>query len=365
MRTSKKFIAGLSAFALAVSSAVITVSAVDVETDSTDFTISVVSSTDSVSAKDTFSVDVVLSNVPDTGIAGFEFAVTYDNTALTLQSVVENADIVGEASDKELDLVPELGDTMVNTGADYSCFDYYDNQSGKIACMWATGLEDSSYWINQDGVLVTLTFTVNESISTDNLEFGIGSILDGGNVVFAGSGDNGYYAYDTVSVEDPVVVDVDTEGGATTTTTEGDVTQPSVETTTAEEEVTTTSETEPSGEVTTASDTEPSEEVTTASDTEPSGEVTTASDTEPSEEVTTTANGGVGDSNNATLLGDANLDGNVKANDLLLVKKHVLGIGTLEGQGLINSDINGDGNVKANDLLLIKKFILGIVASLG
>jgi hypothetical protein len=364
MRTSKKFIAGLSAFALAVSSAVITVSAVDVETDSTDFTISVVSSTDSVSAKDTFSVDVVLSNVPDTGIAGFEFAVTYDNTALTLKSVVENADIVGEASDKELDLVPELGDTMVNTGADYSCFDYYDNQSGKIACMWATGLEDSSYWINQDGVLVTLTFTVNESISTDNLEFGIGSILDGGNVVFAGSGDNGYYAYDTVSVEDPVTVDVDTEGGATTTT-EGDVTQPSVETTTAEEEVTTTSETEPSGEVTTASDTEPSEEVTTASDTEPSGEVTTASDTEPSEEVTTTANGGVGDSNNATLLGDANLDGNVKANDLLLVKKHVLGIGTLEGQGLINSDINGDGNVKANDLLLIKKFILGIVASLG
>jgi hypothetical protein len=364
MRTSKKFIAGLSAFALAVSSAVITVSAVDVETDSTDFTISVVSSTDSVSAKDTFSVDVVLSNVPDTGIAGFEFAVTYDNTALTLKSVVENADIVGEASDKELDLVPELGDTMVNTGADYSCFDYYDNQSGKIACMWATGLEDSSYWINQDGVLVTLTFTVNESISTDNLEFGIGSILDGGNVVFAGSGDNGYYAYDTVSVEDPVVVDVDTEGGATTTT-EGDVTQPSVETTTAEEEVTTTSETEPSGEVTTASDTEPSEEVTTASDTEPSGEVTTASDTEPSEEVTTTEDGGVGDSNNATLLGDANLDGNVKANDLLLVKKHVLGIGTLEGQGLINSDINGDGNVKANDLLLIKKFILGIVASLG
>jgi hypothetical protein len=80
---------------------------------------------------------------------------------------------------------------------------------------------------------------------------------------------------------------------------------------------------------------------------------------------TTTANN---NNNNSTgssnLKGDANCDNQVKANDLLLVKKHVLGIGDLSGQGFTNADVNGDGNVKANDLLLIKKFVLGIISSL-
>jgi uncharacterized protein YjdB len=39
------------------------------------------------------------------------------------------------------------------------------------------------------------------------------------------------------------------------------------------------------------------------------------------------------------LWGDANVDGEVMANDLLLLKKHILNISLLEGQGLANCDV--------------------------
>jgi len=64
----------------------------------------------------------------------------------------------------------------------------------------------------------------------------------------------------------------------------------------------------------------------------------------------------------AHLLGDVNNDGAVKSNDLLLLKKYLLGITEVtEPQGLLNSDVTQDGNVKSNDLLLLKKHLLGLV----
>jgi hypothetical protein len=327
MRTSKKFIAGLSAFVVAVSSAVITVSAVDVETDSTDLTISVVSSTENVSAGDVFTVDVVLSNVPETGIAGFEFAVNYDSSALTLKSVVENPDVVGTASDKELELVPDLKDTMLS--GDYSCFDYYDNEAGKVACMWATGLDDSAYWINQNGTLVTLTFVANDSISDDSLDFSVGSILDGGDVVFAASNSDGYYAYDNVVVDEPLTVEVGEGDGSGTTTTQPAVTTPAD----------------------TETDKEPAD--TTPADTDTDGDGTSDTD----------GNGEDGNLGDSALLGDANLDGDVNAFDLVMVKKHVLNISELTGQAFTNADVTGDGDVMADDLLIVKKYVLAIIKS--
>jgi hypothetical protein len=64
-----------------------------------------------------------------------------------------------------------------------------------------------------------------------------------------------------------------------------------------------------------------------------------------------------------TLLGDATLDGEVLANDLTLIKKHVLNIDTLSGQALTNADVTGDGEVMADDLLLVKKYVLGILSA--
>ncbi len=52
-------------------------------------------------------------------------------------------------------------------------------------------------------------------------------------------------------------------------------------------------------------------------------------------------------------LGDINGDGKVSSIDLLLMKKYILGDGTVQ-----NADMNGDGRINSVDLLLLKKRIL-------
>ena len=296
MRTSKKFVAGISAFVVAVSSVAITVSAV---TESENLTISVSSASTSIEANGTFEVTVDLANVPDTGIAGCEFAVYYDASAVEVVDV-KSEDLTGAAA-AELQLQSDLADTMVNY-PEYSCFDYYDND-GKVACLWATGLDSNSYWISEDGTLVTITFKAKEDVSSgDVVNIGIDSILDTGDVMFAAADESGeYYAYDNVSVADEISLSV---GGGST------------ETTTAE-----------------------------------SGEDTTTE--------TTTDNFG-GSEGGDLILGDVNGDGQVKSNDLLLLKKYLLGLAEETDINMANSDTTTDGDVKSNDLLLLKKYLLGL-----
>jgi len=95
-------------------------------------------------------------------------------------------------------------------------------------------------------------------------------------------------------------------------------------------------------------------EVTTV--TEPI-ETTTSEVTSNTEPTETTSSGDI-----QNVIGDLNGDGSVKTNDLLILKKHLLGIELLEdgSQSLVNADINSDGNVKSNDLLMLKKILLGI-----
>ena len=286
MKTSKKFIAGVSALVVAVSSVAITVSAV---TENEGLTISVSSTSANVQANETFDVTVDLSNVPDTGIAGCEFAVYYDASAVEVVDV-KSEDLTGAAA-AELAVQEGLADTMV-TYPEYSCFDYYNND-GKVACLWATGLDSSSYWISEDGTLVTITFKAKEDASGD-VEIGVESILDTGSVMFAAADESGnYYSYDNVSVADAVKVSI----GTTETT------------------------------------------------------------TSDSGAETTTSGSVIGDSG---VLGDVNGDGQVKSNDLLLLKKYLLGLVDITDINATNSDVTGDGNIKSNDLLLLKKFLLGI-----
>lgn len=83
--------------------------------------------------------------------------------------------------------------------------------------------------------------------------------------------------------------------------------------------------------------------------------VTTPDDT------TVTTSIQIGDSDNDKgVKGDTTCDGEVKSNDLLLLKKYLLGLSDLTPQALANADINGDGDVKSNDLLALKKFLLGL-----
>lgn len=61
--------------------------------------------------------------------------------------------------------------------------------------------------------------------------------------------------------------------------------------------------------------------------------------------------------------GDVNGDGKVSTVDMLLLKKHILGITTLDSTGYkyVVGDVNGDGNVTTSDLILLKKAILGTI----
>lgn len=57
--------------------------------------------------------------------------------------------------------------------------------------------------------------------------------------------------------------------------------------------------------------------------------------------------------------GDVNGDGGITLLDMLLVKRHILGLGTLTGEQFNAADINGDGKVDLLDCLKVKRHILG------
>jgi hypothetical protein len=338
MRTSKKMIAGVSAFIVAVSSIAMTVSAVD--TESSDFTVSVSVDKESVATDGQIELSVNLANVPDTGIAGFEFAVSFDSSALTLVSVEENADVVGTASAEEERLVPALADTMLNDGG-YSCFDYYVSDD-KIACMWATGLDDSSYWINTDGTVATFVFAVNEGTDADSVELGIVPIHDNedSEIVFAAADDSGnYYAYDSVNQGDNVVVEISDDGTAGSDTEEPD-------------------DTTAAGE-----DTEEPDDTTEGSG-EEGGEVTTTAGEDTDEPDDTTAAKPTTGSSEGGLKGDVNDSGDVNSVDLVLVKKYLLTMIDGSALNLTNADVNNSGDVNSVDLLFIKKYLLTMIDSL-
>jgi mannan endo-1,4-beta-mannosidase len=88
----------------------------------------------------------------------------------------------------------------------------------------------------------------------------------------------------------------------------------------------------------------------------------TTSDTSSTSESTsqTTTAPSLGDSTDV-VLGDANEDGSVQANDVLLVKKYVLQMISDDEINLTNADVTQNGAVEANDLLLIKKYVLQMI----
>lgn len=55
---------------------------------------------------------------------------------------------------------------------------------------------------------------------------------------------------------------------------------------------------------------------------------------------------------------------NVSTFDLLLIQRHILEINTLDNYLTQAADINGDGNIKASDLLVLRKVLLNIVDGL-
>lgn len=61
------------------------------------------------------------------------------------------------------------------------------------------------------------------------------------------------------------------------------------------------------------------------------------------------------------ILGDVTGDGQVKSNDLLTLKKYLLGLEDFTDAQFKNADVTKDGQVKSNDLLTLKKYLLGLL----
>ena len=106
-------------------------------------------------AGETFEVSVSLSDIPSTGIAGVDVAVKFDKSILTVTSVEAGPITKTGAESKDPSVT---SDTPV--------FDYEILQSeGMVDLMWATMVDDSSYWIKSDGVFCTIKGTVSKNAS--------------------------------------------------------------------------------------------------------------------------------------------------------------------------------------------------------
>ncbi len=190
-------------------------------------------------------------------------------------------------------------------------------------------LFEPSLWQDEDGTYIGLDHKTALGANGQSLS-----------AYYASGKSSNLDAGDTVSPKDPIEVGTDT-----TTTTETVTTTEATEPTSS---VTTTSEPPTTGDETTTSTTTDTE-ITT-----PSSTVETTSNTGDS--VTSTTSGGT--SSEETFLGDVSLDGNIRVNDVQLVRQHALHTVELDGQALINADVSKDGTIRVNDVQLIRKYVL-------
>lgn len=140
MNFKKVIITGIMLLSILTSSLV-------VNTFADDYKVSV--SVDNKTAKvgEKFTVNISLTDVPSAGLRSCEFAVSYDNSIITVDSV-SKGNIANTGADKN------------DKTAEVSIFDYnINNNKGIINTVWTT-CSDSKYWINESGVMLTISGTV-------------------------------------------------------------------------------------------------------------------------------------------------------------------------------------------------------------
>ncbi len=115
-------------------------------------------------AGETFTMNVELSGVPAAGISVCEFAVTYDASLVTITGVE-----VGEIANTGVDSVEQFEGVKA--------FESDFATAGVINVTYSTGMEDSAYWITEDGVFMTITGTVNADAAVGaTTDFVLGAI---------------------------------------------------------------------------------------------------------------------------------------------------------------------------------------------
>ena len=330
---------------------------------------------------------VLSKQLEDGGWAFFGSTYDVDMTCMTLQSLApyySTNDKVKSAIDKAIDL---LAGVQCDDGG-YAAWGGENPCSvTQVLCALSVlnidVLKDTRF-ITDDGNTI-ISYLMNFAIiDNDNVSFKytLSGNVDGMTTEQIGYSLTAYnrlvnnkkslYDYSDInnSTETTTSSEVTTTTEATTTTpvevttTSADVTTTTEGTTTSADVTTTTEGTTTSADITTTTeDTTTSADITTTTeDTTTSADITTTTeDTTTSNDVTTTTK--EPSVIEVTVLGDINGDNDVKSNDLLALKKYLLGLDDLSKQALANADVTQDGEVKSNDLLLLKKYLLGLIDS--
>ena len=266
-----------------------------------------------------FSVDVSLEDIPSTKVNVMDFAVTYDQTVLNVDSVK-----IGKSADVDVS-----GDSTASDAPVFAT----NIKNGEITVSWTTAL-DSNSWISEDGVILTITGTVKDGVADGTV-----TPIDFAPVTretYDGSGkNNSSMVIGYVYGGDSATYTINAEAGS--------VTIGSKQTTT----VTTTE----GGKDTTAT-----EATTTA--TESKTDVTKATTTISGNIVTGTVAPG------SVLYGDVNCDGTIDILDAVLLQKYLNGSVQLNYTQLANSDCQKDSQLDITDVTVLMQYLLRSFTSL-
>lgn len=102
---------------------------------------------DSANAGEQFTVEVTLADIPSTGLQAVEFAVRFDSSLISIDSVKAGpiTETGAAGADPTATVIPVF-DAIIG--------------DEKASIAWSTSLDDSTYWLKKDGLFCTITGTV-------------------------------------------------------------------------------------------------------------------------------------------------------------------------------------------------------------
>ena len=258
-------------------------------------------------ASESFTVDVSVKDVPATKINVLDFALSYDSSALTIESVKLGPAGDTASGDSTASEAPILSSKITTNALNIS---------------WSTGL-DSASWIAEEGVVFTITGTVNADAADGKYPIQIQPI---DRETYPGSGEKNSkvlvgYVYGT----DSATYEVNAEDGFVEVTSKGETTTTTTVTTDPEQPGTSTTS-------------------TTSTTAKP------GSDTNlPNPDV---------------LYGDVNVDGKVSLVDAVMLNKAVADVVTLGDAARANADCNVDKEINGTDAIILLQFLSHIIDEL-
>lgn len=214
MKTKKIVIGAVSAvlaLSLPVTTAMVAVAA--------DDTVQISVGSQTVEPGGSFSVDVTLSDIPDSGLQCCQFSLEYDPSLVKISSITAG---------KLTETGASKGD---GTASSLPLFNQYiDESTGMASVIWTTALDDPTYWMKGEGVLCTVKGTALKDVSgkaeiavtataretkpgsgVENTEYDLGYVGTSGLVRYAVKANNG-----TITIGDGSGSQETTGGQATT-----------------------------------------------------------------------------------------------------------------------------------------------------